>query len=139
MLVASYPCLLNRSIAVRSTVSWSCPGRPRRGVPTAAPASMRVSVSRHQRVGVQDDLLLVEAGQPVAPGVLGRVANVDDQQGAQGGAGEDVLVQRPGVEAAHRAGGQPGGTDAEEEVADLQRRVEACDVLALRVVGEPVL
>src|SRR3954468_15872475 len=119
MLVASYPCRLNRSIAVRSTVSWSCPGRPRRGVPTAAPASMRVSVSREQRVGVQDDLLLVEAGQAVEPRVLGRVADVDDQQGAQARAGEDVLVEGLGVEATHRPGGQPGSTDTEQEVADL--------------------
>src|SRR4051812_3703331 len=115
MLVASYPCRLNRSIAVRSTVSWSCPGRPRRGVPTAAPASMRVSVSRDQGVGVQDDLLLVETGEAVAPRVLGRVADVDHEEGAQAGAGEHVRVERLGVETAHRAGGQPGGTDAEEE------------------------
>src|SRR6187200_421196 len=89
--------------------------------------------------GGEDDLVLLQARQAVVPRVLARLADVHQQEGLQRAAREEVVIERVGVEATHRAGDEAGGADAEEEVADLQRGVEPRGLLASNVVREGAL
>src|SRR4051794_9738575 len=89
--------------------------------------------------GLENYLVLLEPRQPGEPRVLAGCTDVDDQQRLQVGTREEVLVDPLGVEATHRTGGQPDGADAQQEVTDLKRGVEAGGGLAAGLVGEEVL
>src|SRR5690349_12078682 len=71
-----------------------------------------------------DDLVELQPRQPVEPRVLPRLADVHHDERAPLLVREELVVDALGVEAGHRAGGQAGGADADDEVADLQQRVQ---------------
>src|SRR5699024_10381431 len=71
-----------------------------------------------------DDLVVLETGEAAHPGVLGGLTDVDRDHHAVAAVGEELLGDRVGIEAGHRARGQAGGTDADDRVADLQARGE---------------
>src|SRR5215212_3089593 len=81
-----------------------------------------------------DDVLEVEPGAAGKPRVRAGVADVDDRDRVLVRAGEELRVEAGGVEAGHRARGEAGRADAEDEVRQLQGPVELGRVCADGVV-----
>src|SRR5664279_4913214 len=79
--------------------------------------------------GPVDDLEMVKPRQAVVPGMLARVADVDDQDRLPAAVGEEVGVQTPCVEAGHRARRQAVRPHGQDEVAGLHRAAELAGAL----------
>src|SRR5689334_9996057 len=60
------------------------------------------------------DLVVVQPGIAVEPRVLGRLSDVHHGQDTVVPVGEELLVERVGVEPGHRTGGQPGRAYADD-------------------------
>src|SRR5215475_7644302 len=90
----------------------------------SAPEATSASGDRTILLRHAHDVVVVEPRQTVHPCARRRLADVHHGQHLVLAVREEVGVDALGVEAGHRAGRQPRGAYADDEVANLQGAVE---------------